>query len=108
MREAIAEKWRGKSESDGVPTAPISLITCFLSMPLPSPDNLADRNIDSTDTELRYAAYGARLRTALRAGHRYLAYVRPLSHLALLMIHFCFIRPVMSEKPSDPSYLPLS
>ncbi|KAN0127013.1 Mitochondrial 18 KDa protein (MTP18) domain containing protein [Russula decolorans] len=43
-------------------------------MPLPSPDDLADRNVDSTDTELRYVAYGARLRTALRAGQRYLAY----------------------------------
>jgi fission process protein 1 len=38
-------------------------------------DDLADKNVDSTDTELRYAAYGARLRTALRASHRYLAYV---------------------------------
>ena len=55
-------------------------------MPLPSPDNLADRNVDSTDTELRYAAYGARLRTALRASHRYLAYVRLLPYLALSMI----------------------
>jgi hypothetical protein len=55
-------------------------------MPLPSPDDLADRNVDSTDTELRYAAYGARLRTALRASHRYLAYVRLFPHLPLLMI----------------------
>ena len=39
-------------------------------------DNLADKDVDSTDTDLRYMAYGARLRTALRAGHRYLAYVR--------------------------------
>ncbi len=54
-------------------------------MPLPTPDNLADRDVDSKDTELRYAAYGARLRTALRAGHRYLAYVLLFSHLALLM-----------------------
>jgi hypothetical protein len=54
-------------------------------MPLPSPDNLADRNVDSTDTELRYAAYGARLRTALRASQRYLAYVR-LFPLVPLMI----------------------
>ena len=45
-------------------------------------DDLADKNVDSTDTELRYAAYGARLRTALRAGHRYFAYV--LSSLLLL------------------------
>ncbi|KAI0003042.1 mitochondrial 18 KDa protein-domain-containing protein [Russula compacta] len=37
-------------------------------------DNLADEDVDSTDTELRYAAYGARLRTALRASQRYLAY----------------------------------
>jgi len=37
-------------------------------------DELADKDVDSTDTELRYAAYGARLRTALRASHRYFAY----------------------------------
>ncbi|KAK7061498.1 mitochondrial 18 KDa protein-domain-containing protein [Favolaschia claudopus] len=35
---------------------------------------LADEGADSTDSELRYAAYGARLRTALRAGTRYVAY----------------------------------
>ena len=39
-------------------------------------DTLADQDADSTDSELRYMAYGARLRTALRAGHRYIAYVR--------------------------------
>lgn len=38
----------------------------------------ANQDVDSTDTELRYMAYGARLRTALRASHRYVAYVRPL------------------------------
>jgi hypothetical protein len=43
-------------------------------------DNLADKDVDSTDTELRYAAYGARLRTALRASQRYLAYVRLFPH----------------------------
>ena len=37
---------------------------------------LADKNVDSTDSDVRYMAYGARLRTALRAGHRYIAYVR--------------------------------
>ncbi|CCM03398.1 uncharacterized protein FIBRA_05528 [Fibroporia radiculosa] len=37
-------------------------------------DTLADRNVDSTDSDVRYMAYGARLRTALRAGHRYIAY----------------------------------
>lgn len=38
-------------------------------------DELADKQVDSTDSELRYMAYGARLRTALRAGTRYIAYV---------------------------------
>ena len=38
-------------------------------------DNLADKDVDSTDSELRYMAYGARLRTVIRAGHRYIAYV---------------------------------
>ncbi|OSX60324.1 hypothetical protein POSPLADRAFT_1040555 [Postia placenta MAD-698-R-SB12] len=37
-------------------------------------DTLADRNADSTDSDVRYMAYGARLRTALRAGQRYIAY----------------------------------
>ncbi|KAH7916766.1 mitochondrial 18 KDa protein-domain-containing protein [Hygrophoropsis aurantiaca] len=36
--------------------------------------SLADKNADSTDSELRYMAYGARLRTALRASTRYIAY----------------------------------
>ena len=76
-------------------------------MTLPSPNDLADRDVDSTDTELRYAAYGARLRTALRASHRYFAYVRLFPHFARLIIHLRSIRPVMSEKPFDPSYLPL-
>lgn len=38
-------------------------------------DTLADSRADSTDSEIRYLAYGARLRTALRAGTRYVAYV---------------------------------
>ncbi|EIM88176.1 uncharacterized protein STEHIDRAFT_95178 [Stereum hirsutum FP-91666 SS1] len=37
-------------------------------------NDLADRNVDSTESDVRYAAYGARLRTALRATHRYVAY----------------------------------
>ncbi|KAF9247118.1 mitochondrial 18 KDa protein-domain-containing protein [Melanogaster broomeanus] len=36
--------------------------------------HLADKNIDSTDSDIRYLAYGARLRTALRASSRYIAY----------------------------------
>ncbi|KAJ7047661.1 mitochondrial 18 KDa protein-domain-containing protein [Mycena alexandri] len=35
---------------------------------------LADEGADTTDSGVRYAAYGARLRTALRAGTRYIAY----------------------------------
>ena len=38
-------------------------------------EELSDRNADSTDSDIRYLAYGARLRTALRAGTRYIAYV---------------------------------
>lgn len=38
-------------------------------------DQLADNNANSTDSDVRYMAYGARLRTALRAAQRYLAYV---------------------------------
>ena len=51
-------------------------------------DELAEKDVDSVDSDVRYMAYGARLRTALRAGSRYVAYVRPavcsrgrLSHL---------------------------
>jgi fission process protein 1 len=38
-------------------------------------DELAERNADTTDSDIRYLAYGARLRTALRAATRYVAYV---------------------------------
>jgi len=37
-------------------------------------DDLADKDADSTESDVRYLAYGARLRTALRAGSRYIAY----------------------------------
>ncbi|TFL05633.1 mitochondrial 18 KDa protein-domain-containing protein [Pterulicium gracile] len=37
-------------------------------------DELADKDVDSVDSNVRFAAYGARLRTALRAGSRYIAY----------------------------------
>ncbi|KAH7888008.1 mitochondrial 18 KDa protein-domain-containing protein [Phlebopus sp. FC_14] len=36
--------------------------------------SLVDKNVNSTDTDVRYMAYGARLRTALRASSRYIAY----------------------------------
>lgn len=48
-------------------------------------DTLADRDADSTDSDLRYMAYGARLRTAIRAGTRYIAYVRYNSFLELTL-----------------------
>ncbi|KAF8204886.1 mitochondrial 18 KDa protein-domain-containing protein [Pholiota molesta] len=35
---------------------------------------LANRDVDTTESELRYMAYGARLRTAVRAASRYVAY----------------------------------
>lgn len=38
---------------------------------------LANRDADTTESDLRYMAYGARLRTAVRAASRYVAYVRP-------------------------------
>ena len=38
-------------------------------------DTLADRDVDSTESDIRYMAYGARLRTALRASTLYIAYV---------------------------------
>jgi hypothetical protein len=84
VREAMLLSGEAKRASDCSETDPdcrfsrFLSITCssFTPMSLPSPDDLADRNVDSKDTELRYAAYGARLRTALRAGQRYLAYVR--------------------------------
>jgi mitochondrial fission process protein 1 len=52
-------------------------------MPLVSPaiekaDQLAQENADSTNSNIRYAAYASRLQTAVRAGHRYIAYVRHL------------------------------
>ncbi|KAJ3548098.1 hypothetical protein NM688_g5337 [Phlebia brevispora] len=37
-------------------------------------NTLADKDVDSVDSDVRYMAYAARLRTALRAGHRYIAY----------------------------------
>ena len=62
---------------------------------------LADKDVDSVDSDVRYMAYGARLRTALRAGQRYIAYVRAglvtLNHASL---HLLYIRLVMSAKLS--------
>ena len=48
---------------------------------------LSDRNADTTDSEIRYLAYGARLRTALRASTRYIAYVRSPNFLFFVHPH---------------------
>ncbi|PPR03872.1 hypothetical protein CVT26_000870 [Gymnopilus dilepis] len=37
-------------------------------------EELAEHDVDSTSSDVRYLAYGARLRTALRAATRYFAY----------------------------------
>ncbi|PCH41357.1 hypothetical protein WOLCODRAFT_137347 [Wolfiporia cocos MD-104 SS10] len=54
-------------------------------------DTLADRDVDSVDSDVRYMAYAARLRTALRASSRYIAYTsdvgeafRPVVHPAVV------------------------
>ncbi|KAJ5935579.1 hypothetical protein N7466_005126 [Penicillium verhagenii] len=50
-------------------------------------DHYASYSVDSTDTNLRYAAYGSRVRTILLSAHRYVAYTsdvgesfRPVAH----------------------------
>lgn len=43
-------------------------------------DTLAADEVDSTDSEVRYMAYASRLRTALRASTRYVAYVSTPCH----------------------------
>jgi len=44
-------------------------------------DELAEKDVDTVDSDVRYMAYAARLRTAIRASTRYIAYVSllPLS-----------------------------
>lgn len=39
-------------------------------------DSLVEKDATSTDSDVRYMAYAARLRTALRASSRYVAYVQ--------------------------------
>jgi fission process protein 1 len=39
-------------------------------------DELVEKDADTVDSDIRYMAYAARLRTALRASTRYVAYVR--------------------------------
>ena len=47
----------------------------------------SDRNANTTDSEIRYLAYGARLRTAIRASTRYIAYVRDPNFLFFVHPH---------------------
>jgi hypothetical protein len=44
-------------------------------------DELAEKDVNTVDSDIRYMAYAARLRTAIRASTRYVAYVSflPLS-----------------------------
>ncbi|PSR73447.1 hypothetical protein PHLCEN_2v10739 [Hermanssonia centrifuga] len=49
---------------------------------------LADKDADSTDSDVRYMAYGARLRTVLRAGQRYIAYAYRQGPSPLEAAHF--------------------
>ena len=72
-------------------------------------DTLSDKNVDSTDSDVRYMAYGARLRTALRAGHRYIAYVRrAVSASSDTDTDRTMPRPVTLAKPSGQSSHPRS
>jgi fission process protein 1 len=50
-------------------------------------EKVSDRNADTTDSEIRYLAYGSRLRTALRASTRYIAYVRDPNFLFFVHPH---------------------
>jgi len=50
-------------------------------------EELADNDADTVDSDIRYMAYGARLRTALRASTRYIAYVSLIFILHLTLIY---------------------
>ncbi|CAE6448784.1 unnamed protein product [Rhizoctonia solani] len=52
---------------------------------------LADQDVDSVDTNARYAAYGARLRTALRASTRYVAYEKHFALTAAYGISWAYL-----------------
>jgi fission process protein 1 len=52
-------------------------------------DALVKKDVDSVESDIRYVAYGARLRTALRASSRYIAYVSGPRRL-----HFSHVRKV--------------
>ena len=66
--------------------------------------DLADRDADSVNSNIRYMAYGSRLRTALVASTRYVAYVGLLV-LQRLWIECVKYRPAMLARRSDLSYI---
>lgn len=63
-------------------------------------NTLVDKDADSVDSDVRYMAYGARLRTALRAGTRYIAYVR-CHHSNMSLKNEFTRRPVMLGRRFD-------
>ncbi|GJJ07687.1 hypothetical protein Clacol_001892 [Clathrus columnatus] len=58
-------------------------------------DVAADKDIDSTDSDIRYMAYASRLRTALRASTRYIAYTSDIGEA---------FRPVVSPRIVSVAY----
>lgn len=72
------------------------------SAPVKEINALADKDADSVDSDVRYMAYGARLRTALRAGQRYIAYVCRVFFPSAPCSDRMTSRPVTSARPSAP------
>ena len=66
---------------------PITTMTRTVEAAQEKVKELSDRNADTTDSEIRYLAYGARLRTAIRASTRYIAYVRNPNFLLFVHPH---------------------
>ena len=62
-------------------------------------ESLADNAVDSKDSEVRYMAYASRLRTALRASTRYIAYVSTLTTNFFILL---------SRRTLSPAVLPPS
>lgn len=87
------------------PPTTMSLTASVTEQAKDTVENLADDDADSTNSEVRYMAYGARIRTALRAAQRYIAYVRAIPqcvlHAFLIRYFLCLmIRRVMLERHS--------
>lgn len=76
-----------------------------------SVDELAAKDVKTTDSDIRYMAYGSRIQTALRATQRYIAYVRSqLAFINSLHSTICSpsVRQVTLGRLFDQSYLPFS